>query len=312
MMRNRADEKILVPIDGSDRAINTVKYIARNEPFHRMRIVLFHVFSSVPESYWDLEDSAASRAVAKQARAWELSQKKLVKDHMQRAKGLLEKSGIPTASIETKIQNRKKGIARDIIQEAQNGYSAVVTRRRGTTALRNMVLGSVAAKLVAKIVFIPLILVGKKAPGNKILIGFDGSQDAMKAVDFVGSVLAGFEYEVVLLHVIRGSELRLPEMASLPPSKTITKAAKEEMTSSFYLATKKLINAGFKSRSISTKMIIGKSSRAKAISDEARQCGFGTIVMGRKGRSRVREFFIGRVTNKVIHLARDRSVWIIR
>ena len=77
MMRNRADEKILVPVDGSDRAINTVKYIARNEPFHRMRIVLFHVFSSVPESYWDLEDSAASRAVAKQARAWELSQKKL-------------------------------------------------------------------------------------------------------------------------------------------------------------------------------------------------------------------------------------------
>lgn len=106
MIKNRTEEKILVPVDGSDRAINTVKYIARNDPFHRMRIVLFHVFSAVPESYWDLEDNVSSRAVAKRARAWELSQKKLVKDHMERAKSLLEKSGIPTASIETKIQNR--------------------------------------------------------------------------------------------------------------------------------------------------------------------------------------------------------------
>ena len=311
-MKNEAQEKILVPVDGSDRAINTVKYIARNEPFHKMRIVLFHVFSAVPESYWDLESDVRSRAIVKQARAWELSQKKLIQDYMERAKGLLEKSGIPKASIETKIQNRKKGIARDIIKEAQNGYSAVVTRRRGTTALRGVMLGSVATKLVAKIVLIPLILVGKKPPGNKILMGFDGSQDAMKAINFVGSVLADFDYEVELLHVIRGSENPLLEMSPTASSKAFTRAAKKEMTSLFYLATKKLNSAGFKSKSISTKIIIGKSSRAKAIADEARQYGFGTIVMGRKGRSRVREFFIGRVTNKVIHLARDRSVWIIR
>ncbi len=311
-MRKKSQEKILVPVDGSDRAINTVKYIARNDPFSRMRIVLFHVFSSVPESYWDLEKNVSSRAVIKQARAWEMSQKKLIRDYMERAKGLLEKSGFPMESIETKIQNRKKGIARDIIQEARNGYTAVVTRRRGITGLRGVVLGSIASKLLAKIVFIPLILVGKKPPGHRILMGFDGSQDAMQAVDFVGSVLGNFDYEVELLHVIREGELRLPETASIRPSKEFTTAAKKEMTSSFYLATKKLINSGFKSKSISTKMIIGKSSRAKAIADEARQYDFGTIVMGRKGRSRVREFFIGRVTNKVIHMARDRSIWIIR
>ncbi|MEJ2285918.1 MAG: hypothetical protein P8X85_20275 [Desulfobacterales bacterium] len=34
--------------------------------------------------------------------------------------------------------------------------------------------------------------------------------------------------------------------------------------------------------------------------------------MGRRGHSSVRDFFIGRVTNKVIHLARDRTVWIVR
>ena len=74
----------------------------------------------------------------------------------------------------------------------------------------------------------------------------------------------------------------------------------------------RLISSGFNPKSITTKIINGKSSRGKTIADEARQYDFGTIDMGRKGRSRVRDFLIGRVTNKVIHIARDRTVWIVR
>ena len=51
---------------------------------------------------------------------------------------------------------------------------------------------------------------------------------------------------------------------------------------------------------------------AGAIADRAKQENFGTIVMGRRGRSSVRDFFVGRVTNKVIHMARDRTVWVVR
>lgn len=310
-MANKADEKILVPVDGSDRALSTVKYIAGNEPFHGMRIVLFHVFCKVPENYWDMENNAGVGAVAKQARDWELSQKKMIQNHLQRSKKLLEKAGVPATAIDTRIQNRKRGIARDIIREARNGYTAVVTRRRGTTAMRGVMLGDVATKLVSKLVFVPLILVGRKPPDHRILMGFDGSRDASKAVDFVGSLLGGFDYEMELLHVIRGGENRFTKMPPMTLSEGFTQTAKDEMATSLYLSTKKLIDAGFKSNSISTKIAVGKSSRAKAIADEARQYDFGTIVMGRKGRSRVRDFFIGRVTDKVIHMARDRSVWII-
>lgn len=309
-MKKAAQEKILVPVDGSDRAINTVKYIARNEPFHTMRIVLFHVFSAVPESYWDMENTVRTRAIA-EARAWELSQRKLIGDHMERAKGLLQRAGIPENSIQMKIQNRKRGIARDIIREARNGYTAVVTRRRGITGLRGVVLGSVATKLLSKIVFTPLILVGKKPSNRRILMGYDGSEDALRAVNFAGATLVGLDYEIELLHVIRGNESGRMKVAAMAPSKEFACAAEKEMTSSFRLATEKLIGLGFRPKSITTKILMGKSSRAKAIADEARQYDFGTIVMGRKGRSRVREFFIGRVTNKVIHMARDRSVWII-
>ena len=294
-MKNDSPQKILLLVDGSDRSINTVRYVARTDPFHRMHIVLFHVFSAVPESYWDLENDIRSVKVIKHARAWELSQRKIIQNYMIQANQLLVKSGIPAESIEIKYQNRKTGIARDIIKEARNGYAAVITRRRGAGALRGIVLGSVATKLTAKIGFMPLILVGKKPAGDKLLIGFDGSQDAMKAVNVVGSILGDFDYKVELLHVTRGNEHGL-----------------KDIKSSFYIAAKILISSGFNSKSIVTKIIKGANSRAKAITDEARQFDFGTIVVGRKGRSRVRDFFIGRVTNKVIHMARDRSVWIIR
>jgi len=308
-MKNKNPKKLLVLIDGSDRSINTVRYVAKNVSFHGMQIVIFHAFSAVPESYWDLENDLRSKKVIKQARAWEISQKRLIDNYMTQAKQLLVKSGIPEKSINTKVKNRKAGIARDIIDEAKNGYTAVIARRRGAGALRGMVLGSVATKLTEKLVFLPLILVGKKPPGDKVLIGFDGSQGAMKAVDFVASIYGGLNYQVELLHVIRGDEPGLPSTASV---EEYSQEIINNVTPAFDIAVNKLIKSGFRSGSVSIKFKKRKISRSKTIVDEARKNNFGTIVMGRKGWSRTRNFFIGRVTNKVIHLARDRSVWIIR
>ena len=78
------------------------------------------------------------------------------------------------------------------------------------------------------------------------------------------------------------------------------------------MAGEKLVDLGFKPNQISTQLISGVASRARAIATEAKQNGYGTIVLGRRGHSRVRDFFIGRVTNKVLHIARDRTIWIVR
>ncbi len=311
-MSNQTQKKILVPVDGSDRALNTVRYIAKNKPFHNMHVVLFHVFSAVPESYWDLETDPRSTKTVRQVRAWEASQRKIIKAYLVQANQLLLKAGFASKAIETRIHNRKKGIARDIISEARRGYAAVITRRRGLTGLRGVVLGSVATKLVAKLDFLPLILVGKKPSGNRVLIAFDGSEDAAKAVDFVGDLLSGFDFEAGLVHVIRGDGEKRPSLTAIVSSREFTRAASRTITPELYLAAKKLISFGFKDKNISTKIITGVNSRARAITDEAINNAYGTIAMGRKGRSRVHSFFIGRVTNKVIYLARDRTIWVIR
>ena len=61
-----------------------------------------------------------------------------------------------------------------------------------------------------------------------------------------------------------------------------------------------LDKAGFNSNQITTRMITGVPSRAGAIVVEALKEGYGTIVVGRRGLSHVEEFFMGRVSNKVI------------
>jgi len=305
-------KKILVPVDGSDRALNTVRYVARVEPFGNMDIVLFHVFNSVPEGYWDLEVDPRSTATVRQVKAWEVPQRKRIEQFMEQSSQFLVKSGFASESIIIKIQNRKVGIARDIIREARNGYAAVVTRRRGMTALKRVVLGSVATKLLEKLTFLPLILVGKQTPNKKILLAFDGSDNAGRAVNFVGSLLGDFDYEVSLFNVIRSNGEGLSEHQHIFSPKAYSKFTSKEMTLQLKAAESELINAGFKAHKVSSQIVTKEFSRAGAIADVAKQKNFGTIVMGRRGNSSVRDFFLGRVTNKVIHIARDRTVWVIR
>jgi len=311
-MKKPKNKKILVPIDGSDRALNTVRYVARVEPFRQMDIVLFHVFSSVPEGYWDLEKDPRSTSTVRQVRSWEIEQRKKIKPYMEQARQFLLKAGVPPESIIIKIQDRKKGIARDIIREARNGYEAVVTRRRGLTGLRRIVLGSVATKLLSQITFLPLILVGKLTLSHKILLPFDGSENAVNAAKFAGALLGGFDYEASLFHVIRSNGPGKSKHRHIFSSKEFAKVVSKEMTSSLKTAQSELIHAGFKANKVSAQIDTSAVSRAGAIVDRAKQENFGTIVMGRRGHSSVRDFFVGRVTNKVIHMARDRTVWVVR
>jgi nucleotide-binding universal stress UspA family protein len=72
-----------------------------------------------------------------------------------------------------------------------------------------------------------------------------------------------------------------------------------------------LKEAGFTSDQINTKLVSGVPSRAEAIVKEAREGDYGTIVLGRRGLSKVQEFLLGRVSNKVIHIIRRRALWIV-
>ncbi|MBW2706540.1 MAG: universal stress protein [Deltaproteobacteria bacterium] len=312
MTARQKPKRILLPLDGSERSLGTVRYIAKIKPFYQMQVVLFHVHAGSPESYFDLGKDPRSTGTVAYVRAWEIEQKKKARDFMEKAGGILLRVGFPEEAVSVKIQKRKQGIARDIIKEAQQDYHAVVARRRGLGALRGIVLGSVANKLLEKLDFLPFLLAGRTAFGNRILVAFDGSPGAMQAVKFVGATLGSTYFKICLVHVIRGSLEAKRGYQRLSSPMDFIENAGIDIGPRIEEARKVLLQSGFKENRISTKIITGVLSRAAAIVKEARQENYDTIVLGRRGLSQVRTFFIGRVTNKVIHMARERTVWVIR
>jgi nucleotide-binding universal stress UspA family protein len=83
------------------------------------------------------------------------------------------------------------------------------------------------------------------------------------------------------------------------------------MEAVFDEARRRLETAGFHGNQITTKVVTGTHSRAGAIVKEAKEGGFGTIVVGRRGLSKVQEFFMGRVSNRVIQLGKNHAVWVV-
>ena len=312
MTARQKPQKILLPLDGSERSLGTVRYITKIKLFRQMQVVLMHVYAGAPESYYDLERDPRSTGTVVSVRAWEAQQKNNAREYMQKAKAILLDADFSEEAVSVKIQKRKQGFARDIIKEAREGYAAVVARRRGVGAMRGLVVGSVANKLLQGLDFLPFILAGRAPVGNKILVAFDGSTGALRAVDCVGTFLGASDFNICLLHVIRGREAAAAEHQRLFSPQKYVDDAQIDIVARFDEAKAMLMHAGFKESQLSTKLIVGVQSRAASIVDEAKKQNFGTIVMGRRGLSQVRAFFIGRVTNKVIHLGRDRTVWVVR
>ena len=174
-------------------------------------------------------------------------------------------------------------------------------------------LGSIANKLIQTLSQIPVCVVGERPGPEKILIGIDGSDNAMKAVDFVGSWFSGTNVEVLLVNVVRGMDQFRLEADHLTFSgyDDLLKEAKKSTSGVFEVVKSRLVNAGLMESKVTVNTVLGAGSRAAALVGKARRCGCGTIVVGRRGLSRVDDFFMGRVSNKVLHLAKEMAVWIV-
>ena len=134
----------------------------------------------------------------------------------------------------------------------------------------------------------------------------------MQAVDCVGATLGDCDAcETELLHVIREDHTFDRDGQQLVLKDSSIEDAKKSIITFFDEAKNRLIKSGFDPDQISTEIIAGSYSRAFTIVQEAKKGGYGTIVIARRGMSKVRDFFMGRVSNKTIQLARGKAVWIV-
>ena len=313
--------RLLIAVDGSEQSFEAVRYASQVLPPGKLKVVLFHVRSKIPESFWDIEKDPSFRHRLAPVAAWAMQQAKAMEEFMERSRKLFVDQGVPREAVDVKIMDREVGIARDITREGQKDYDAVVVGRWGMSKIKDLVWGSIANKVVGHLVQSPLWVVGGSPQPGKYLVALDGSDEAMRAVDYVGTMLAGSECAVTLFHVLRGFEflslgfegafVPTPEVLGGEELKAEFQRAEEAIKTVCNQAQDRLEQAGVKGAQINTKIVAGAASRAKAIVEEAKNQGYGTIVVGRRGLSRVEEFFMGRVSSKVMQLAKEMAVWVV-
>jgi nucleotide-binding universal stress UspA family protein len=314
--------KVLVAVDGSEQALEAVRYVSKILPPDKLEVVLFHVQIKFPESFWDKDQASNYNYRIVDIRAWEQQQQKAVDDFMEVARRIVLDAGVPDRLVTVRIEPRKSGVVDDIAEEAQSGYGAVVLGRRGLSELKDLVLGSTCYKLLERLNRVPLCVVGGRPRPGKILLCLDLSEGAIETAGVAGDLFSkNKDVQVTIFHAIRGMSL-FRQLFGAPFTQeherslveSVEKGEREplnELEVFLNRAGARLQQMGISSDRVTTRIVKDVSSRAGAIVEEADKEGIDTLIVGRRGLSKVQELFLGRVSNKVIQLAKDKAVWIV-
>lgn len=153
---------------------------------------------------------------------------------------------------------------------------------------------------------------------QKVLVAFDDSENAQRAVGFVARFFST-KTQVTLFNVAQDTaalcEMNSPELTPYFTSQQTHFCALEDkkkalVSQSMKDAIKILVDAGFDRQRIVLKADVKKKGVARDIVNEARS-GYDVIVLGRRGVSGIKDFILGSVSQKVFQLAKDLSVLFV-
>ena len=290
--------KILLAVDGSDQAFEAARYVSQLFLPNSMEVVLFH-------SFWEARKDPAYRHRQAFIAEWMTEQERAIQEFLERTRQLFLEQGVPEDVVITKVKERKLGIAGDIVEECQGGFDALVVGREGMSKLKDLVLGSIAKELIRYPLNIPLCVVGGMPDVGRILLGMDGSQGAMKALDYLGTILQCTNCEGILFHVIKSFDFVIAcADGEFQKAKRAGKISLEK-------AICHLEEEGLSRSRMTTKIATGSDSCSRAIVEKAREDGYGTIVVGRRSLSGLKQCFLGRVSDNVLKLAKEMAVWVV-
>ena len=310
---DNSKNRVLLVVDGSYQSLETAHYVSQVLPPTNSEVVMLHITSKVPEAFWDLEQDPVWQQKVQTVRSWETQQEDRINAFMEKAGQVFSDAGFPASAVKVDVRERKEGIARDIRAESHLGYASVILGRRGLSTIPDLALGGVANKVVLRASNMAVWLVGGRPEPEKIIVGIDSSDGSMLAVEHLAGIVRGVSKKILLLHVVR----KVPEINGLNSlearqfEEEREQRASNEIEPIFRKACEKLQAAGILPGEISTKVIMGATSRAGSILEEARSGGYGTIVVGRRGVSTVEEFDMGRVTNKLVQITKNRALWVV-
>jgi nucleotide-binding universal stress UspA family protein len=151
----------------------------------------------------------------------------------------------------------------------------------------------------------------ERIKSRNILIAVDASENAKRAVQYVKDFIGGMPgFHVSVLSIIaEPSEDYFVNAGERNAWIEKENAAAKRVLEEY---RQMLIQSGLRDEDVSLHAVMREcTSIAECILDEQKKLGCGTVVIGRRGISKKEEFIFGSTSNKILHAARDCSVWVI-
>ncbi len=308
------EKSIIIPVDGSKNSLKSLDYVELMlGPKHDVKILICYILPALPMIFEN--DANMTREERARLRAIENKNIELAEKIMAEAKTLMLEKGFPEKRIQTLYQKRKRSITKDVCYYAESRRSdTILLTRRGKTDFKDLFMGEISKNFVEYCQDVPVWIVGGSIHSKKVLVAVDASDNALRAVGHAGYMLSGTDCEVTLFHTIRHIGRFVPTeiLDDVPDVEEAwrKKAGKEILP---YIERSKaiLVESGFSEKSISVKVVDGTRYPANDIVNQAKAGEYGTIVLGRRGISMFKEFFMGSVTSKVLQQSDGFAVWIV-
>jgi nucleotide-binding universal stress UspA family protein len=307
-------KKILIAIDDSPQSRLAVDYAVRMQALvPGLGFTLLHIQPQISQFLLDeakrsgQAQAELNRAAARNADA--------ARDLLASYRELMVRAGVAEALVDLLTLPRNLGLAKDILDHAQNGlFDAILLGRRGISTIQQMFMGSVSAHLIQNSPVIPVWLVDGSVSSIRVLAAVDGSESALRAVDHLAFMLSGNpEATIRFFHVApRLKDYCEIDFAQKPGAELESLLARGDqrcMDDFFSAALAKLRAAGFQERQVETETATTLVSVGETILKAARDGGFGTIVMGRRGMNK--SFFGGKVSHYVGQKLSDAALWLV-
>lgn len=313
-MNARISRMVLVPLDGSENSLKAIDYLTTvYRPDHMIQIQLFYVLPALPPIL--VEESRKVPETARKLKEIDQKNEQMAERILAEAKNRLLEKGFVPDMIHTSHQKHRTSIAHEICRTAEGRRAdAIVLCTHGRSKLLTFFMGETANKVLESRRDCPVWLIKGAVKNNSVLLGLDPSENSLRAVDHAGFMLSGTDSRITLFHTKRHLRRFVPQevFQAVPELESLwASAAGREITPLIDKARAMLVKAGLDNAQIAAKIIDGSRSAAGDILQEARQGGYGTIVIGRRGATDSSDFSMGSIAKKIIENASDHAVWMI-
>jgi len=307
--------KILVPVDGSEpcqRAVAFTGCLTAGLKGRITEITLLHVLTG---GYFCQSMDSVDIHTAK-LRTWDefnIFRKNHIKQRVAPmfadAREELMRRGATGTIIEKTYEGMPARVIANLADE--DDFSTIIISRRGLTETKEFFLGSVTSSLLHRAKHPTTYVVGRRLLANaeecllpRLLLMLDGSPHSLAAVREAAIMAtaygSGFE-KIFLLHVVDlTTYVKKAEQGSDQAGK-----AKAILAEGAAI----LEEAGIKNNRIEPLALFGKpvETALKIIDRE----NITLLMLGRRGRSAIKDLVIGGVSNTLLHRSQDPTIGII-